>query len=54
MLIWLTVSFIIVSQTFMISFFILFERFFVKRKRLSDARVAAITKKENGFAVYFL
>ena len=29
-------------------------RFFLKRKRLSDARVASVTKKEYGFVVYFL
>ena len=29
----------------MISFYILSKRFFLKRKRLSDARVASITKK---------
>ena len=38
----------------MINFYILSERFFLKRKRLSDARVALITKKEYGFAVHFL
>ena len=38
----------------MISFSIISERFFLKRKGLSDARVASITKKEYGFAVHFL
>ena len=38
----------------MISFYILSERFFLKHKGLSDARVAPVTKKEYGFAVHFL
>ena len=38
----------------MISFYIPSERFFLKRKRLFDARMAAITKKQYGFAVRFL
>ena len=38
----------------MINFRILTERFFLKRKGLSDARVASITKKEYDFAVHFL
>ena len=33
----------------MISFDILSERIFVKRKKLFDARVTSITKKEYGF-----
>ena len=37
----------------MISFCILSERFFVKRKELSDAREASITKKEYDFTVHF-
>ena len=37
----------------MISFYILYKRFFLKREGLSDARVASITKKEYGFAVHF-
>ena len=37
----------------MISFYILSERFLLKRKGLSDARVASITKKEYGFGVIF-
>ena len=37
----------------MISFYTLSKRFFLKRERLSDARVALITKKEYGFAVHF-
>ena len=32
---------------------ILSERFSLKRKGLSDARVQSITKKENGFAAHF-
>ena len=39
----------------MISFYILFERFFLKeRKELSVARVASTTKKEHSFAVHYL
>ena len=38
----------------MVSFYILSKRFFLKRKGLSDARVASVTKKEYGFAVHFL
>ena len=37
----------------MISFYIPSKRLFVKREGLSDARVASITKKENGFPVHF-
>ena len=37
----------------MISFYILSKRLFLKCKRLSDARVALITKKEYGLAVHF-
>ena len=37
----------------MINFYIFLKRFFSKRKGLSDARVALITKKEYGFAVHF-
>ena len=37
----------------MISFYILSEIFVLKRKGLSDARVASITKKEYGFTVHF-
>ena len=36
----------------MISFLIVSKRFFLKRKRLSHARVVSITKKEYGFAVH--
>ena len=38
----------------MINFYILPERFLLKRERLSDARVVSVTKKEHGFAVHFL
>ena len=37
----------------MISFYILFERLFLKYKGLSGARVVSFTKKEYGFAVHF-
>ena len=38
-------SSLILSSIVMISFYVLSKRFFLKRKRLSDARVASITKK---------
>ena len=38
----------------MISVYILFKRFFLKRKGLSDAIVVSITNKEYGFSVHFL
>ena len=38
----------------MISFYILSKRFFLKRKGLSDVRVASRTKKESGFTVNLL
>ena len=38
-------SSLILSSIVMISFYVLSKRFFLKRKRLSDARVALITKK---------
>ena len=37
----------------MISFYILFERFYLKPKWLTDARVASITKEECNFVVHF-
>ena len=37
----------------MISFYILSKRFFLRHEGLSDARIASINKKENGFAVHF-
>ena len=37
----------------MINFYILSKGLFLKRKGLSDARVASITKKEFGYSVYF-
>ena len=42
------------SSIVMISFYILPKRFFPKRKGLSDARVALITKNEYGFSAHFL
>ena len=36
----------------MISFYILSKRF-LRHEGLSDARIASINKKENGFAVHF-
>ena len=45
---------LILSSIVMISFHILSIRFFLKRKGLSDAKVASITKKEYGFEVHFL
>ena len=38
----------------MVSFYIISERFSLKIKGLSDARVASIFKKENASAVHFL
>ena len=40
------------SSNFIISFYILSKRFFLKYKGLSDVRVASIAKKEYGFAVF--
>ena len=37
----------------MVSFYIFSERLFLKRKDLSDARVASVSKKECDFAVHF-
>ena len=48
-----TVSSLILSTIAIISFHILFKRFFLKREGLSDATVASITKREYGFAVDF-
>ena len=47
-------SSLILASIVMISFCILSERFFLKRKGLSDARVISITKKEYDFVVHFL
>ena len=44
---------LILSSIVMISCYILSERFFLKRKGLSDAKLAGITKNEYGFAVLF-
>ena len=38
----------------MINFYIVYKRFLLKRKELSDGRVVSINKKEYGFAVDFL
>ena len=45
---------LILSSVVMIRFFILSVGFVLKRKGLSDARVASITKKDYCFAVHFL
>ena len=37
----------------MISFYILSKEFFLRRNKLSDARVLSITKNEYGFAEHF-
>ena len=37
----------------MISFYILSNKFFLKRKGLSDARVVSVTKKDYGYAVHY-
>ena len=44
---------LILSSIVMISFYIRSKRFFLTREELSDARVASITEKEFGCAVYF-
>ena len=46
-------SSLILLSVFMVSFFILSKRFFLKHNELSDARVHSITKKEHAFAVHF-
>ena len=38
----------------MISFYVLSKRYLLKRKELSDVRVASITKTEHCFAVHLL
>ena len=45
---------LILLSVVMISFYILPKRFFLKRKRLSDARVVSITKNKYAFAIHFL
>ena len=45
-------SSLILPSIVMISFHIFFKRYFLKGERLLDARVASITKKQNGFAVH--
>ena len=44
---------LIFSSIFMISFYILSTRFFLRREGLTDSIVASITKKEYGFVVLF-
>ena len=46
-------SSLIFSSIVLISFYIIFKRFILKRERLSDARVPSITKKEYGVAFLF-
>ena len=46
-------SSLILSSIVMISFYIPSKRFSLKQKRLSDATVASIAKKEYGFAIHF-
>ena len=36
------------------TFYIIDQRFFLKRKGLSDAKVVSITKNGHGFVVHFL
>ena len=38
----------------MINFDIVSKRLFLKREELYDARIVSITKKEYGFAVFFI
>ena len=45
-------SFLILSLTAMISFYIISKLFYLKHKGLSDAGVVSITKKEYGFAMH--
>ena len=47
-------SFLILSSIIIISFYILSTRFCLKPKRLSNARVESLTKKEYGYTVHFL
>ena len=42
------------SSIVMVSFYIFSKMFVLRRKRLSDAKVVSITKKEYGFVVHFL
>ena len=44
---------IILLSVVIIIFYVLYKRFFPKPKRLSDAKVVSITKKEHGFEVHF-
>ena len=45
---------LIISSIARVSFYILFKRFSLKRKDISNAKVASITKKVYGFALHFL
>ena len=47
-------SSLILLWILMISFYILFKRFFLKCEELYDAIIVSITKKEYSFAVHFL
>ena len=47
------VSSLLLSSIVMISFYILFKKFILKRKGLSDAGETSITKGEYSFAVHF-
>ena len=47
-------SSVILSSILITGFYILSKRFFLKRERLSDTRLASITKKEYSFTVHFL
>ena len=46
-------SALILSSIVRINFYIIFKRLFLKRKLLSDERVALITKSEYGLTVHF-
>ena len=46
-------SSLILWSIVMISSYILSKKVFLKREVLSDARVAAVSKKDYGFAVHF-
>ena len=47
-------SSLILSLIVTISFYVLYNKLFLKLEGLSDARVVSFTKKEYGFAVHFL
>ena len=48
-----SLSLLFLSSIVMIDFYVLSKIFFLKREKLSDARVMSITKKEYSFAVHF-